>query len=146
MAATPQRKRKKKRKKATQFAIFTEQKKEVFTNKFALTHAYDPLTPLLNSHLQLHIQFSHTISSVTQQHPNGVKHNCLSLNYKNCSAAGELAAELNILRRLRASPAETLSVMHLKCISFKLYCNCNYICLPSWLGKETANAKAIFGF
>ena len=64
MAATPQRKRK----KATQFAIFTEQKK-VFTHKFALTHAYNPLTPLLNSHLQLHIQFSHTISSVTQQLP-----------------------------------------------------------------------------
>ena len=69
LAATPQRKRKKKEKKATQFAIFTEQKKEVFTNKFALTHAYNPLTPLLNSHLQLHIQFSHTISSVTQQLP-----------------------------------------------------------------------------
>ena len=63
------KKAKKKEKKATQFAIFTEQKKEVFTNKFALTHAYNPLTPLLNSHLQLHIQFSHTISSVTQQLP-----------------------------------------------------------------------------
>ena len=63
------KKAKKKRKKATQFAIFTEQKKEVFTNKFALTYAYNPLTPLLNSHLQLHIQFSHTISSVTQQLP-----------------------------------------------------------------------------
>ena len=60
---------KKTKKKATQFAIFTEQKKEVFTNKLALTHAYNPLTPLLSSHLQSHIQFSHTISSVTQQLP-----------------------------------------------------------------------------
>ena len=64
------KKAKKKRKKATQFAIFTEQKKkEVFTNKLALIHAYNPLTPLFNSHLQSHIQFSHTISSVTQQLP-----------------------------------------------------------------------------
>ena len=68
MAATPQRKRKK-RKKATQFAIFTEQKKEVFTNKLALTLAYNPLTALLSSHFQSHIQFSHTISSVIQQLP-----------------------------------------------------------------------------
>ena len=66
MAATPQRKQKK---KATQFAIFTEQKKEVSTNKLALTQAYNPLTPLLSSHLQSHIQFSHTISYVTQQLP-----------------------------------------------------------------------------
>ena len=57
---------KKAKKKGTQFAIFTEQKKEVFANKFALTHAYNPVTPLLSSHLQSHIQFSHTISSVTQ--------------------------------------------------------------------------------
>ena len=66
---TSKKAKKKKRKKATQFAIFTEQKKqkEVFTNKLALTHAYNLLTPLLSSHLQSHIQFSHTISSVTQQ-------------------------------------------------------------------------------
>ena len=57
MAATPQRKRKK------------NEKKEVFTNKFALTHAYNPLTPLFSSHLQSHIQFSHTISFVTQKLP-----------------------------------------------------------------------------
>ena len=63
------KKAKKKRKKATQFEIFKEQKKEVFTNKFALTHAYNPLTPLLSSHLQSHIQFSYTISFVTQQLP-----------------------------------------------------------------------------
>ena len=61
--------KKAKRKKATQFAIFTEQKKEVFTTKLALTHANNPLTPLLSSHLQSHIQFSHTISSVTQHLP-----------------------------------------------------------------------------
>ena len=52
---TSMKAKKKKRKKASQFAIFTEQKKEVFTNKLALTHAYNPLTPLLSSHLQLHI-------------------------------------------------------------------------------------------
>ena len=68
MAATPQRKRKKK-KKSNSICNIYRAKKEVFTHKFALTHAYNPLTPLLNSHLQLHIQFSHTISSVTQQLP-----------------------------------------------------------------------------
>ena len=68
MAATPQRKRKK-RKKSNSICNIYRAKKEVFTHKFALTHAYNPLTPLLNSHLQLHIQFSHTISSVTQQLP-----------------------------------------------------------------------------
>ena len=66
MAATPQRKRKKKQ---LNLQYLQSKKKEVFTNKFALTHAYNPLTPLLNSYLQLHIQFSHTISSVTQQLP-----------------------------------------------------------------------------
>ena len=68
MAATPQRKRKKK-KKSNSICNIYRAKKEVFTHKFALTHAYNPLTPLLNSHLQLHIQFIHTISSVTQQLP-----------------------------------------------------------------------------
>ena len=64
------KKAKKKRKKSNSiFNIYRAKKKEVFTNKFALTHAYNPLTPLLNSHLQLHIQFSHTISSITQQLP-----------------------------------------------------------------------------
>ena len=47
------KKAKKKRKKATQFAIFTEQKKkkkkEVFTNKLALTHAYNPLSSVTQS-------------------------------------------------------------------------------------------------
>ena len=64
------------REKATQLAISTEQKKEVFTNKLTLTHAYNPLTPLLSSHLQSHIQFSHTFSSVTQhsQQPPSVTH------------------------------------------------------------------------
>ena len=66
IAATPQRKRKK---KSYSICNIYRAKKEVLTNKFALTHAYNPLTPLLNSHLQLHIQFSHTISSVTQQLP-----------------------------------------------------------------------------
>ena len=69
MAATPQRKRKKKEKKQYNLEYLQSKKKEVFTNKLALTHAYNPLTPLLSSHLQSRIQFSHTISSVTQQLP-----------------------------------------------------------------------------
>ena len=60
---------KKAKKKSYSISNIYRAKKEVLTNKFALTHAYNPLTPLLNSHLQLHIQFSHTISSVTQQLP-----------------------------------------------------------------------------
>ena len=62
-------KKARKKKKSNSICNIYRAKKEVFTNKFALTHADNPLTPLLNSHLQLHIQFSHTISSVTQQLP-----------------------------------------------------------------------------
>ena len=69
MAATPQRNGKKKEKKQLNLQYLQSKKKEVFTNKLALTHAYNSLTPLLSSHLQSHIQFSHTISSVTQQLP-----------------------------------------------------------------------------
>ena len=68
MAATPQRKRKSEKKRLN-LQYLQSKKKEVFTKKLALTHAYNPLTPLLSSHLQLHVQFSHTISSVTQQLP-----------------------------------------------------------------------------
>ena len=60
---------KKKKKSNTICNIYRAEKKEVFTNKLALTHAYNPLTPLRSSHLQSRIQFSHTISSVTQQLP-----------------------------------------------------------------------------
>ena len=63
------KKAKKKEKKQLNLQCLRSKKKEVFTNKLALIHAYNPLTPLFNSHLQSHIQFSHTISSVTQQLP-----------------------------------------------------------------------------
>ena len=64
MVATPQRKREE---KSNSICNVYRAKKEVFTNKLALTHAYNPLIPLPSSHLLSHIQFSATFSTDTQQ-------------------------------------------------------------------------------